>query len=246
MDRTIPRVPMPDPRPSLLLTRPEPASRRFAAAFRARFGADWPVTISPLMAIAALAPRVSAADAVIFTSENAVAPFVALSPATGRLAWCVGDRTAQAAAAAGFRTRAGPGDAARLVPMIVAGHEGGRLIHARGHHIAADIVTELARAGLNAVDAVVYEQCDLALDAAAQALLAGPSPVLVPLFSPRSAALFAQQARDARAPLLLAPISAAAARPCSGLNARVEIAREPAAGAVLDALGRLIASVDAG
>ena len=57
----------------------------------------------------------------------------------------------------------------------------------------------------------VYDQQALPLSAAGRALLRGQAPVVLPLFSPRSARLAAQAARDAAAPLWLAAISAAAA-----------------------------------
>lgn len=236
---------MPDPRPTLLLTRPEPASHRFAAAFRDRFGFDWPVVVSPLLTIVPISAQIPKADEVIFTSENAVAPFVAASPARGRKAWCVGDRTGQAAKAAGFAVTSGPGDAARLLPMILAGHRGGRLLHARGRHVAAHLAADLSSAGLETLEVVVYDQQPLPLSPEAQALLVGAAPVLVPLFSPRSARLFAHAAQGCSAPLWLAPISAAAAAPCPGA-ARVEVARRPDADAVLEALARLIVSGNAG
>lgn len=230
-----------DQRPPLLLTRPKAASQRFAREFRARFGADWPVLIAPLIEIAALRAPVPQADAVIFTSENAVAPFVAASAPAGRRAYCVGGRTAKVATAAGFDVIAGPGDAVRLLPLIVKHHTGGRLVHARGRHIAAPLAEQLNSAGIETFEAVVYEQRDQVLLPEAAALLREDGPVLVPLFSPRSAALFADCARDATANLLIAPISAAAAAPCTGLTrASIEIAAQPEAASVLDAMARLL------
>lgn len=230
-----------DPRPPLLLTRPKAASQRFAEQFRARFGGDWPVVIAPLMEIAALSVPLPQADAVIFTSENAIAPFVAASAPAGRRAYCVGSRTAKVAKAAGFDVIFGPGDAVRLLPLILEHHKGGNLLHARGQHIAAPLADQLNSAGIETFEAVVYEQRDQPLSSEARALLQGPGSVLVPLFSPRSALLFADCARDTAADLLLAPISAAAAAPCAGLaRGSIEIAQQPEAASVLDALGRLL------
>lgn len=230
---------MPDQRPPLLLTRPRAASERFATEFRARFGKNWPVTIAPLIEIAALPAAVPKADAVIFTSENAVAPFVAVSPPAGRRAYCVGGRTGKVARAAGFEVISGPGDAVRLLPLILAHHSAGSLVHARGRHIAAPLADQLNSAGIETFEAVVYEQRDQPLAAQAAALLHGTGPVLVPLFSPRSAALFAGFAQDSSAELLLAPISAAAAAPCANLpRAALELAERPEATSVLDALAR--------
>lgn len=188
---------MPDLRPTLLLTRPLAQSRRFAAEFAARYGADWPVVISPLLEIVTVPAEVPPAPVVVFTSESAVAPFAALSPAAGRRAWCVGPRTAKVAEAAGFVPILGPGEAQGLVRAILA--------------------EETAR------------------------------PLLVPLFSPRSARLFAKRAANAQARLWIAAISAAAAAPLVALTpARLEVAPTPDAAGMMLALDRIVASADAG
>ena len=61
-------------RPPLLLTRPRAGSERFAAQFRARMGADWPVVIAPLLETAPTGADLPAANALILTSEQAVKP----------------------------------------------------------------------------------------------------------------------------------------------------------------------------
>ncbi|MDP1669082.1 uroporphyrinogen-III synthase [Phaeovulum sp.] len=233
---------MPDSRPTLLLTRPIAQSRRFAAAFAARFGEDWPVLIAPMQQIVALAPAVPQAREVIFTSENAVVPLQALSPAAGRRAWCVGARTAAAAAQTGFAPVAGPGDAAALAKAILAARPTGPLLLARGAHQAFDIAAKLNAAGIETFSAQVYAQEARPLSAGGLALLAGMTPVLVPLFSPRSARLFAEAAANAGAPLRIAAISPATARVCVKLgSAMVETAAQPEAESMLDALARLMA-----
>ncbi|MDF3607685.1 hypothetical protein PE067_16995 [Paracoccus sp. DMF-8] len=122
-------------------------------------------------------------------------------PGAGRPAICVGPRTAAVAGAAGFRATAGPGDAERLMPLVQ--DLGPGWLHLHGVHRAR----ELPLPGV-----AVYDQQARALNDAALAALAGDQPVIVPLFSPRSAAIVADGARHARAPLWLVPISAAAGR----------------------------------
>ena len=229
-------------RPILVLTRPAAQSQRFAAQFAARFGEDWPVLIAPLQQIVPLHPEIPIARELIFTSENAVAPLVALSPAQGRRAWCVGGRTAEAAAGAGFEAIAGAGDGAALAAMIVAAKPTGPLLHAHGEHQAFDISAALNSAGIEANTAQVYAQQAQPLTEAAAALLAGTSPLVVPLFSPRSARLFAEAAKNACAPLQIAAISAATAGPCAALAPeRIETAARPDAESMLDVLSRVMA-----
>lgn len=182
--------------PLLLLTRPEAASERFAAQISYL---GLPVVISPALRIVPVAhdaARVAAAAGLVFTSENAVR---FAGRGGGRPAICVGTRTAAVAEAAGFCATAGPGDAARLMPMVQ--DLGPGWLHLHGVHVARVLpVPGMA----------VYDQQALALNAAAQAALAGDSPVIVPLFSPRSASVVAKGAVQARAPLWLVAISAAA------------------------------------
>ena len=232
---------MPDPRPTLLLTRPLLQSQRFAAQFRARFGADWPVLIAPQQQIAPLTPDIPAARALVFSSASAVAPVASMSPAAGRPAWCVGARTAAAAAAAGFEVVGVAGDAQALVHAILAAHPAGPLLHAHGRHLALDIARLLNEAGIAASGAVVYDQVAQPMPAAGRAALAAAAPLLVPLFSPRSARLFAAAAQGAAAPLWLAPISAAVAAECVALAPRrLALAPQPDATGVLRALAQLM------
>lgn len=214
------------PPPTLLLTRPEPAARRFAAA-AAPLGL--PVLISPVLRIVPVphdAGRLAAAEGLVFTSVHAVP---AAGAGRGRPAICVGPATAQAAREAGFAVTEGPGDAARMLPLLQ--ELGPGWLHPHGAHVAKVLPVP---------GVVVYDQLPLELSPAARALLAGPGPVILPLFSPRSARLLAGQAGGARAALWLAPISAAAAAAWSGPAARVAVAPDPDAGGVLAAIETLL------
>lgn len=232
-------------RPTLLLTRPEAQSRRFAAAFRARFGAGWPVVISPLTEIAFLPgdlPAVLPAD-IVFTSENGVAAFTRLRAERGATAWCVGTRTEAAARAAGFVTRCGPGDWTGLAQLLIDDGRVRRVLHPCGVHAAGDLPGRLGSAGIETVSVTVYDQKELPPTAEALRLLQEPLPVLLPLFSPRSARLAARALAQARASLRIAAISPAADAAAAGLPAEARItAARPDGEAMLDALAALIAA----
>ena len=90
-------------RPVLLLTRPELQSQRFAAQFRQRFGADWPIVIAPLMALVVTAPVPDLASfaGLILSSESAVAMLAGSGQKVTMPCYCVGARTADAARALG-------------------------------------------------------------------------------------------------------------------------------------------------
>lgn len=223
-------------RPTLLLTRPKAQSLRFADAFRTRFGGDWPVLVAPLMEIVPLVRDAGGdADAVILTSANAVG---VLAPARGRLAWCVGQATAEAAARAGFRVEVAQGDGASLARLMRARGAQGRLFHAHGQHLSVDLQALMSGvAGLRIDAAAVYDQRALPPSPELLDRLAEDAPVLAAVFSPRSAALLAAVPR--RAPVWLAAISEAAARAFPA-PARCATAPGPDADGVLVALGKLL------
>lgn len=231
--------------PRVLLTRPAAQSDRFAADLRARLpGVD--ITISPLLAPEYLRPTLPEGPhaAVIFTSETGVAAARGLGGLPD-LAWCVGERTAAAAQVAGFRTVTGGGDAALLVQAMVqamrdAPPPAGRLIHLRGRDARGNVAQRLWDAGLPCDEAVVYAQEPQPLTPRAQLLLQDSQPVIVPLFSPRSALIFARRARGARAPLWIAALSPAVAA-ASPPAARTDTADRPDAAAMCDVVERLAA-----
>ncbi len=229
-------------RPTLLLTRPEAQSRHFATIFRARFGADWPVVLSPLTTIQFLdpGPLPNGARDLIFTSQNAVLAYARLTGARAGKAWCVGKATEAAAQAAGFETCAGPGDGAGLAKAIKANGAGRTFVYPRPVHAARDVAAELNSAGIDTVSLVVYDQVLSPPTAEAQGVMQAAAPVLMPLFSPRSARAAGLAFRDIHAPLYVAALSDAVAE-ASGLPARyIATAAEPIGDAMLDALGALI------
>lgn len=221
--------------PILLLTRPEAQSRAFAEACRAA-GFAGEVIVSPVLAIVPRAAQALPEEAVlVFTSANGVA--AAGAGLQGRRAWAVGGATAQAARAAGMECRAAAGDADALVAAILADPPGAPLLHLRGAHARGRVAPRLAEAGLRAAERVVYDQQALPLSAAARAALAGARPVILPLFSPRSARLVAAAAGPAAAPLHVLAFSGAVARAWDGPG-RVEILSAPDAQAMAEAVGR--------
>jgi uroporphyrinogen-III synthase len=181
--------------PTLLLTRPAPQAEAFATLVRAGLGpvrgAVQPIVLAPLLRIRHLAADwTPGAEALIFTSAQAIEPFLKREEAAGRIAYCVGDQTAQAAGVAGFEARSASGTAEELIAMILAERPAARLLHPRGEHARGAVVRRLAEAGLMAEEVVVYAQEEVAPSEEAKALMASGKPVLAPLFSPRSAALF--------------------------------------------------------
>ncbi|WP_417806340.1 uroporphyrinogen-III synthase [Thioclava sp.] len=234
-------------KPILLLTRPRTSSEAFARQFHARFGADWPVIVSPLLEIVPLDATIPPADALIFTSQHGVNAFATHEGANGRVAYCVGARTAQAAQAAGFRAIVGDGGAKALVPIIAAAYRGESLLHARGEEVAFDVQESLNSAGIVTKSVILYRQHSLPLSAEAITALKRERGLLVPLFSPNSARAFHVALPDPHAPLLIAAISAAVAQSCApAADMRIEVAPSPDANGMLEAISSLLRAQMAG
>ncbi|MCF3973656.1 uroporphyrinogen-III synthase [Paracoccus salsus] len=209
--------------PTLLLTRPLADSRRFAAMLP-----DLPAVISPILRIVPVphdAERLAKAEALVFTSRHAIP---AAGPGRGRSAFCVGSHTAEAARKAGFDVIQGPGDAAGLAALIP--DRTMRLVHPHGTHLARRLPVE----GM-----VVYDQVQWPLSNEATRLLAGDDPVIVPLFSPRSARLLADAVRSPRAPLWVAALSGAVLEMWDSPSDRAITAASPDADALAAAICRL-------
>jgi uroporphyrinogen-III synthase len=229
------------PRQSFLLTRPAAASERFAALLRESFGPELPIVISPLMAPVFLHPALPAGrfGALILTSETGVEAARRISAEGVDLpaqAFCVGDRTTRMAQEAGFAAISAKGDADALIRLIGQDAKAGRMLHLRGADTRGDIVQRLESMGISAQEAVVYSQQSLALTLEATKLLAGEQPVILPLFSPRSADLMVT-AGPFDAPLWIAALSPAVAERAAVLHPdRLTVATQPEAAALVQAI----------
>lgn len=227
-------------RPKVIVTRPADQGAAFAARLAQAF-AGVEVIVAPLLAPQFLPhdlPRGRFAG-VIFTSGTAVAAVA--GDALPRRAYCVGQATARAARAAGFDAQSADGDAEALLAQIIAAPPPGPLLHLHGVETRGALAARLTAAGIPAQGVVVYRQQPQPLTPAAQTALAGDAPVILPVFSPRSAVLLADALAGARAPLLAAAMSPAVAAALGGLPlARLETAEHPDAAAMVAAVGRLI------
>ena len=229
-------------RPTLLLTRPAAQSQRFAHQLQDRLG-DVPVVISPLMQTVFHQPALPTLPftAVILTSETGVQAAGRLGASLPRLAFCVGNRTADAATAAGFEARSADGDVHALAALILSSGVEGPLLHLRGKDSAGNLAETLTNGGLETQSLVIYTQTAQALTAEAVALFDAPGPIVAPVFSPRSAALLAEALPQTRsAPLWIAAISPAAAEVAHRMNpARLITAAHPDGENMLQAVAGL-------
>jgi uroporphyrinogen-III synthase len=190
-------------RPDVILTRPLRASSLLADRLT-QTGLFGRICISPLIstAINDVTVDVSDVDGVIFTSANAANSVGGHK----KTAWCVGDSTARAARDKGWLAKSVDGDVETLFRRIVAEGQGQRLIHLRGDHSLGDLAPRLSNAGIYARELITYRQLTHDLTSEAKQRLSREKPVIVPLYSPRTARQFVLQA-PFEAPLITACMS---------------------------------------
>lgn len=202
---------------TILLTRPEAQSARFAAELRS-VSAGLNIVTAALMAPRFLMPTILPRKfaAIVLTSETGAEAARRISAAgfvLPDLAYCVGDRTALAATHAGFRPVSAKGNAVTLVRDLVARRVAGPLLHVRGKDSRGDVAENLSSAGIETLSVIAYDQQEQPVSPEMLSVLRGPRPVFVPLFSPRSARIFAEKAMSVgpTAPLRIVALSRAVA-----------------------------------
>lgn len=235
---------MQQPEITLLVTRPEPSGTVFARSVLALSGRPVRVVLSPLMVIEPVAVTLDELPSgLILTSVNGVAAAERSGLPKGLTAWCVGDRTAEAAATAGFVPISAKGDSSDLIRAILDRRPAGSLLHLHGAHQAGEVTEALARSGIACRGRVGYRQVSCDLSPEARRVLDAAKPVIVPLFSPRSVSILAQQGPFA-APLAIVAISSAVAQAAQVLRpAHLIEAETPDAAAMRKGVGAAFDSI---
>lgn len=172
------------------MTRTRRASDRFLAGLPCTVLSRFAPVFSPLIDIVPIDALInmSGGDAAIFTSLNGVN---AGPDGKGRTAYCVGPATTQAAITKGWAAEHAGADAHTLVETLAAIKPTQPLFHLSGRHTRGNIVGRLRDIGLNIRNIALYEQKLCPLSAEAARLIRQEDHVIVPLFSPRTAAQFA-------------------------------------------------------
>lgn len=228
----------------VLVTRPQAEGEAFAAALTKRFGAHVQPLVSPLLSPRNLKPDLPPRSyaAVVFTSAQAVNAARSYRPVLPAQAWCVGRKTARAATDAGFQANSADGDVEALLRALAKDPPDGSILYLRGVDTAGNLLERLTEMGLMVDEAVVYAQDPVPLNKDATALLQTQVDLIVPLFSPRTAQLFrAGLPAEISARLHIAAMSRAVAEALGDLHdAKLVVAHQPDAGAMMDAVERLL------
>jgi uroporphyrinogen-III synthase len=183
---------MTDRRITLLLTRPLEQATAFAQRFR---NSGLKTCISPLLEIIFCAdlPDITPYRSLIFTSTNGVRAFAPLARGCNLPSFTVGQMTADRALAAGLPAQMLGLDVAELTTALQDKTPETPCLHLCGAITKGNLAANLTRSGIPTDAAIVYHQRPLPLSPAAQELLRGRGPIIVPLFSPRSAHHFGKE-----------------------------------------------------
>lgn len=225
----------------LLLTRPQAASERVMADLRAMGAPAFDPVISPalkMIPVDAL-PDSGAASGLVFTSANGVRAWVAMGGRCDLPAYAVGKGTASTARQAGFDVWTAGGDADALTDGLLRLGPAGPLLHVHGRHTRGNVAQRLTDAGLPCAGFVAYDQQEQPPRQAALRILGEKRPVVVPLYSPRSAATVGSW--PVKAPLLVAAMSQAVANACESAHIKeMAIAARPESASMLDCVAGLL------
>lgn len=230
--------------PTILLTRPTEQSSKFQRELRRRVPPEVPILVSPILEIRTFPSPgpVEPPDFLVLTSAHASEAIARTPEFAGIKAYCVGHATADAARRAGAASVAAGGTADELVTRLKQDAPSGRGRYLRGRHVSVDLERTLAGAGLNISSSVVYDQVALPLTDQARAVLAAPGPVVLPIFSARSAGLLAEECRGATAPLSVVAMSPQVARQWRDEDEVCAVASAPDAEAMAEAVAACLRS----
>lgn len=228
----------------IVVTRPEPAGERTAAALRAR-GHD--VLVAPLMRIEPVAADLTGRwQGVIVTSANAPSAAAAKNPSLlGLPTLAVGERSARAARDAGFtNVMSADGDARKLMKLIASSGTRGPLLYLAGEDRATDLGGELATHGIEVATRVVYRAVTAAFPPELIAAVESGDIEAAMHFSARSAANYVSGAKAAgllpqALDLRQLCLSAQVAAPLAAAGAKsIAISPRPDEAALIELAGR--------
>ncbi len=220
------------PQPTLLLTRPQAASERFLGQVEAMLGHRIPAVISPVLEIQPVAdiPDIGPEVTLIFTSGHAVEMARDAGVLADRKCLTIGERTTELAKTAGADAEVLGEDIATFIAAAEKRPPESSALHLRGVHSRGDLASRLGALGWDVSEAIVYDQKSVPLSRAAERLLSINAPVVLPVFSPRSAR-FASSAGSGAAPLHVIAMSEAVAQAWQG-GGSLDVLKNPTSDAM--------------
>ena len=180
-------------KPILMVTRPIESAQGFVKAVKSQAKSPFQTVNSPALRIDPIdVPEIGQVDTLVLTSSNGVkrAAEIGLCPVE---CFCVGEKTTKLAQNLGLGAKLAGHDAEALVQTLMEVRPSGQIVHLSGQHTRGAVVERLKSVGLNARRVIAYHQKILEPTAEAKGAFMGTIPVVLPMFSPRSAALVIKQ-----------------------------------------------------
>ena len=186
--------------PKILLTRPQAQAHHLADELTAKGVQPDQIIIDPIMKIAPVEAHcdIPVYTGLIITSANALSYLPTALRGSQLPCYCVGHSTSQDARALGLNAYHLADTAKALCDALPTRSHEGPLLHLRGTHTTLDMAKHFRSTSLRVENLVVYEQIALPLQAETHEKLRQFSPVILPIFSARSARLLGKIALDWR------------------------------------------------
>lgn len=197
-----------NPSVHILLTRPLAQSVAFGEALKRDLKVDIKALISPLHCIEYRSATLDLEDVhhLVFTSVHGINAFVRLCDERGIKCICVGDKTSEAARAAGLNARSAGGNVSDLIMLArqISHGRDGRFLYLRGQHAAGDLSAELALNGIPVTEMILYDQVPLSVSIEVKQQIERLDSLVIPIFSQRSACALMAELKSINAPPMAA------------------------------------------
>ncbi|MCR9110148.1 MAG: uroporphyrinogen-III synthase [Rhodobacteraceae bacterium] len=231
-------------RPLLLLTRPRASSEAFWEALPQKARDAVELLINPLLSIRVTGPlpELESVAGLIFTSANALDAYRALGGLPLPIpAIAVGTGTAKAVHAFGFNVHVAGGSAEHVVEYVLEHGFRGPLLHLRGAVAIGKIAQRLTAAGVETLEAVLYEQDLEMFSSHTQEALSQDRPIIAPVFSPRTAQQLGRESAEMHKIQFAALSQAVAEALPEGARQQTRVSRRPDRDAMAELVAEMIA-----
>ena len=183
----------------------------------------------------------SSVTGLLITSANAVAYLPAALVGSKLPTFCVGEATTRVALKQGLMAQHLAATAEDLYNVLSGGFLEGPLLHLRGTHTTLDFEAYFRDTLIEVQNLIIYQQSAQDLKPATYTLLRGMVPIVLPIFSLRSAELLCELELNWALHTCVA-ISEVVAIPCRAAGfGQVLVSPEPSAGSMLSTLTSLFA-----
>lgn len=173
----------------LLLTRPEGGNERFCLNIEHRLG-QCEILDSPLQKIEFLETLIEVKEEsiLIFTSINGLRASEKYN-LRNKKCFVVGENTRKIATSAGYEVLASSSDQENLLKLIKLKNPTESMVHIRGKYVAGNLCDSLKNNGFSCFEITGYNQQPLKIKKQIFHKVKSGRPVILPIFSPRSAKL---------------------------------------------------------